>query len=387
MNSAKPMNITMAGQAYDEPPVQEMVVIHRIFRREFRLLVGLVRRVPTGHADRAAVVAEHIEFILTSLHNHHTAEDEYLWPILLERARPSADLIQRMEDQHQVVAELTAQAERVVSVWRREPTPMSTAQLADTLTRLTDALVEHLDDEEAQVLPLVTEHVTVAEWKELGQRSFDKFPRSALPIMLGQLLEAATPDEGALFFGKLPAPVRLVWGLSGRRRYAGYVTRVRGKNAPGPVLNAVLRRLNRLAVSLYRHSRGRIGGSANGLPVLLITVPGRKTGTPHTVPIVYFEHDDGYLVAGSSGGYQAEPQWFRNIRAARQVHIQIGDQSDDLEARVPASAERDRLWHDNVLARAPFFAQYEQKAGRIIPVAVLTRPADYERSRPGGADS
>lgn len=49
MNSGKPMNITVTWQRNDEPPVQEMVVNHRIFRREFRLLADLVRRVPAGN--------------------------------------------------------------------------------------------------------------------------------------------------------------------------------------------------------------------------------------------------------------------------------------------------------------------------------------------------
>lgn len=230
MTSDKPMNITMTRQANDEPPVQEMVVIHRIFRREFQLLADLVRRVPPGHARRAEDVAGHIDFTLTGLHNHHSTEDEHLWPTLLERARPSAELIERMEAQHAVVAEHTRQAERLLTDWRREPTPPTTAQLADTLNRLTNALVEHLDEEEAEVLPLISRHISGAEWEDFGQRSFDKFPRSALPIMLGQMLEAATPDEAAMFLAKLPAPARLIWRLSGRRRYARYTTRVRGKN-------------------------------------------------------------------------------------------------------------------------------------------------------------
>lgn len=55
-------------------------------------------------------------------------------------------------------------------------------------------------------------------------------------------------------------------------------------------------------MSLYRRSGGRIGGSAKGVDVLLLTVAGRRTGKPHTVPVAYLEHGDGYLVTASVAG-------------------------------------------------------------------------------------
>ena len=90
------------------------------------------------------------------------------------------------------------------------------------------------------------------------------------------------------------------------------------------------------------------------------------------MPVAYFEHNGGYLVTGSAGGTKADPQWFRNLRATSHAHIEIGSQGQDLHARVTLPDERDQLWHDVVLARAPFFAKYEKKAGRTIPIAILT---------------
>jgi deazaflavin-dependent oxidoreductase (nitroreductase family) len=101
-------------------------------------------------------------------------------------------------------------------------------------------------------------------------------------------------------------------------------------------------------------------------------VPGRRTGTPHTAPVAYFEGDGRYVVTGSAGGTKTDPQWFRNLRVAPRVRIQIGDQQYDVDARVAEGPDRDRLWQDVVLARAPFFTKYQEKAGRVIPVAVLT---------------
>jgi deazaflavin-dependent oxidoreductase (nitroreductase family) len=128
---------------------------------------------------------------------------------------------------------------------------------------------------------------------------------------------------------------------------------------------------NRALSWVYRRTSGRVGGSVKGLPVLLLTVPGRKTGKPRSVPVAYFEHDDGYLVAASAGGAPANPQWIRNLEAARQARIQIGERQYDVDVRLAAGVERDELWQNVVLTQAPFFAGYEKKSGRSIPLALL----------------
>src|SRR5689334_20924962 len=68
--------------------VHDMVVVHKAFRRELRLIPELVRAVPAGDTTRAAVVAGHARLVLQGLHLHHTGEDELLWPKLLQRDAP-----------------------------------------------------------------------------------------------------------------------------------------------------------------------------------------------------------------------------------------------------------------------------------------------------------
>jgi deazaflavin-dependent oxidoreductase (nitroreductase family) len=138
-----------------------------------------------------------------------------------------------------------------------------------------------------------------------------------------------------------------------------------------PIGKKVMAAGNGLLSWLYRRTNGRVGGSVKGLPVLLLTVPGRKTGKPRSVPVAYFEHDDGYLVAASAGGAKANPQWIHNLKAARQARISIRERQYDVDARVTAGVERDELWQNVVLARAPFFGEYEVKSGRTIPLALL----------------
>ena len=362
-----PANSTVASAP---ARTEQMAVIHKVWRRGFPMVAGLVRRTPPGATGRSEPIALHLDFLLDGLHHHHTGEDENIWPLLVERASPHADLVERMEAQHAVVAERSDRVRSLLEAWRESA--VDGERLAVAIDEFTTALVEHLDEEEAHVVPLIRAHVSAAEWERFGQATFEKFTNPEKLIATGTLEDVATAEEAAWFTGGLPAPIKVMWRLYGRRKYARYIARVRGTSRPGWRLRRLFRVANRLAVALYRRSGGRIGGSAKGIPVLLITVPGRRTGSPHTVPVAYIEHANGYIVTGSAGGTKAEPQWFRNVRATRRVQIEIGHERYDAEVLVPDAAERDRLWQDVVLERAPFFAKYQEKAGRTIPLAVLS---------------
>lgn len=352
----------------------DMVVVHRIFRHGFGELADLVRSTPAGDTGRAALVAGYADFLLGGLHHHHRAEDELIWPRLLERATPEADLVARMREQHEAVAARVAEVRALLTRWRAAPAgPEGPAVAVD---RLAAALGEHLDEEESRILPLVRAHLTAAEWQEVGEQAFDGFGDDEKATALGLLEEVATPDEVAMMTADLPLPVRVLWRLDGRRRFTRHMARVRGGVRPSPVARRVARGLLRAAdaaaVAVYRRTDGRIGGTAKGLPTLLLTVPGRRTGTPRTVVVAYFPHDGGYLVAASSGGAKREPQWIRNLAATSRAQVRIGGTTSEVAARVPDRAERDALWSGVVLAAAPFFADYERRSGRVIRVALLT---------------
>jgi deazaflavin-dependent oxidoreductase (nitroreductase family) len=104
----------------------------------------------------------------------------------------------------------------------------------------------------------------------------------------------------------------------------------------------------------------------------LFTVPGRSTGIPRTVAIGFFPHGAGYVLAGSASGARQDPQWFRNLRAAAHAQLQIGATHIDADVCVAKNTERDKLWHEVIVAQDPRRLRYEKKAGRVIPVAVLT---------------
>jgi deazaflavin-dependent oxidoreductase (nitroreductase family) len=140
-----------------------------------------------------------------------------------------------------------------------------------------------------------------------------------------------------------------------------------------PVARKAIRAGTGANVWVYRLTNGRVGGRGMGrLPLLLLlTVPGRHSGTLRTVPVAYLDHDGGYLVVGTGmGGSRSTPQWFLNLTAVGKGQIRIGDREHDVDARLISSAERDELW-PKIAARAPHFAKWQAWTGRTLPVAVL----------------
>jgi hemerythrin-like domain-containing protein len=219
----------MTPEMQDTAPtdVHDMVVVHRVFRRELVLIPQLVHAVAPGDTTRAAVIAKHARLILSGLHLHHTGEDELLWPRLLERAAPSSELVQRMEAQHHVVEDLIATLTPALARWEAEARPAVSEEVGATFDQLRVALLEHLDEEEASILPLAAEHLTQDEWNKLGEHAMKRMSKSQLPLMGWAILEEATPDEQSAMLATMPAPVRVLMRTVFASRYRRYIRKVR----------------------------------------------------------------------------------------------------------------------------------------------------------------
>ena len=128
---------------------------------------------------------------------------------------------------------------------------------------------------------------------------------------------------------------------------------------------------NRIGVWMYRTLDGRLSSGSKDVHVLMITTPGRRTGTPRSTCVRFLETDEGLVVWGTGSGSPRDPDWFRNLRAAEVAQMQVRDRHFEAVARELVGDERDAMWHDVVLAEAPEVVKYERRAGRTIPVAVL----------------
>jgi F420H(2)-dependent quinone reductase len=120
----------------------------------------------------------------------------------------------------------------------------------------------------------------------------------------------------------------------------------------------------------YRLTKGRLGGRLMGMPVLLLTTRGRRSGEPRTIPLTYFEDGEALLVVGSKGGSPRHPDWYLNLEADPDVEIQVGGEHRRARARRATAEEAARLW-PTVLARAPVYGKYRARTTREIPLVLL----------------
>lgn len=221
----------MTTKIVNRPDTHQMVVGHRVFRREFRLLTGFIRAVPPGDTARARVLAEHATDVTAALHLHHPSEDEVLWPRLMHRTSLHIELVHRMARQHEQVGEHLERIESLLERWAQKADPDQRDALASAFGAASIVLGEHLDQEEREILPLVSAHFTAAEWGELGQRMHAAMSRRAMLKFLGMVLEDATPAERRQMVSVLPLPARVMWRSIGHRRYQAIVHSVRGDEA------------------------------------------------------------------------------------------------------------------------------------------------------------
>jgi F420H(2)-dependent quinone reductase len=129
-------------------------------------------------------------------------------------------------------------------------------------------------------------------------------------------------------------------------------------------------------VELYESSGGTQGTTLGdtGLPVVIITNRGVRSGKVRKTPVMRVEHGGRYAAVASKGGAPANPQWYYNFQANPSVELQDGPVKRAMIAREVTGDERAQWWERAVAAYPPY-AEYQQRTARQIPVFVL-EPAD-----------
>jgi deazaflavin-dependent oxidoreductase (nitroreductase family) len=132
--------------------------------------------------------------------------------------------------------------------------------------------------------------------------------------------------------------------------------------------------LNRQIIEEFRAHRGQVGGPYDGIPLLLLTIRGARTGTRYTRPVMYLADGDDLVVFGANGGRAAHPGWYHNLMAAGEATVEVGTELRTVSPRVATGTERDRLWARQLLV-FPGLDQFQTGIDRLIPVVVL-QPRD-----------
>jgi deazaflavin-dependent oxidoreductase (nitroreductase family) len=126
-------------------------------------------------------------------------------------------------------------------------------------------------------------------------------------------------------------------------------------------------------VRRYRETGGKVGHDwREGSTILLLTTTGRKSGEKRTVPLIYAQDGDRYVIIASKGGAPEHPGWYQNIEKTPEVELQVKDEVFPARARLAHGEEREQLWR---LANRvwKYYDDYAKKTQREIPVVVLER--------------
>ena len=125
-------------------------------------------------------------------------------------------------------------------------------------------------------------------------------------------------------------------------------------------------------VELYESSGGTKGLTLRGVPCVVLTTVGARSGRLRKVALMRVEHEGRYAVVASLGGAPQHPVWYHNVLAEPLVELQDGPHKQDMRARLVEGEER-ALWWDRAVAVWPDYADYQTRTARLIPVLVLER--------------
>lgn len=128
----------------------------------------------------------------------------------------------------------------------------------------------------------------------------------------------------------------------------------------------------RVHPKLYRATGGAIGGKVVGMPVLLLTTTGRKSGQSRTRALTYLPDGDRFIVIASYLGEPRHPDWWLNLEAEPAAVVQVGRETSSVRAREVEGDEREALWARIVELNADY-DEYATRTTRQIPVVALER--------------
>lgn len=132
-----------------------------------------------------------------------------------------------------------------------------------------------------------------------------------------------------------------------------------------------IRGLSKAHLAVHRLTGGRVLGSVAGMPVLLLTTTGRRSGKARTTPLTFFRDGTDLVVIASNGGADRPPDWWLNLRQTPRAVVRIATDTLVVTARPASEPERERLWAV-ITATYAGYARYEERTTRRIQVVLLT---------------
>ena len=125
-------------------------------------------------------------------------------------------------------------------------------------------------------------------------------------------------------------------------------------------------------VRRYLESDGEDGHIWNGVPTLLLTTTGRRSGRSFTTPLIYGRHGEAYVIVASKGGAPRHPDWYMNLSENPEVGVQVAADRFTARARTAGPDEKPAVWA-TMAGIWPEYDLYQTRTSRVIPVVILER--------------
>ncbi len=129
---------------------------------------------------------------------------------------------------------------------------------------------------------------------------------------------------------------------------------------------------NKRIIEEFRSNGGKVGGSFEGAPLLLLTTTGAKSGQARTTPVMYLPDKERFIIFASKAGAPTNPDWYHNLVAHPEATIEVGSETFKVTSGEVTGEEREQLYAKQA-SLYPGFAEYEAKTTRRIPVIALQR--------------
>ena len=223
----------------DERPAdtRDMAAAHRMFRREFGLMPGLVRAVAVADRDRAALVADHVALVCSGAGTPPLRRGGVCLATAAERCpqQPALTDVDVMEAQHQAIHEHLIRVKKDVAAWIDSASTDTREAAADAIDQLIPVMKEHLALEEERVVPLIDKYVTDAEYARVGQGQAVKVAPEMLPTIFGMFAYETAPEVLDMVITHTPAGIQPVIKDLGTKAYAAYAQQLHGTATPARV--------------------------------------------------------------------------------------------------------------------------------------------------------
>ena len=198
-----------------------MSVVHDALRRDMTRLLDALSADPPPDDVRRVALADHIDWMMVFLHEHHRGEDLGLWPLVRDHNSSAGVLLDRMDADHSTIAPAITKVRAAANQYRDDA--QSLPEVVSSLDALSTSLLPHLRREEDEAMPVVAASITKAEWERWDQKYNVRGKSMTRLAAEGHwLMDGLDPDRYQTLVHLVPAPVRvvLVKGYAGRYRRA-----------------------------------------------------------------------------------------------------------------------------------------------------------------------